>query len=330
MRRVAWSVFVGVVLASTVVLTSTVTRADEHARASLDYETLDRCLDKNTFAAAIATRLGYDPFEGSTAEGQAPPRKLVVRYRREGKAAFVTMKYGDAEKNLASQTGACDELGASAAFAAAILIDPRAMFPRPPAKTEPAPPRQDGPPSPGAWPWYEPPPLPKEEPPKEAPPAEPWHPRAGLSGVGCAGCAPSVNAGGMLFVGLARGAFGIDLGARADATASAAAPSGRDVSASLVLGELFPHVRVGPTRLGVVGHVGSLLGESGGVRQSSVWSAAGARVAVEWAFARPFFLRAALDGELVLSRVALRADDAEVWSSTGFVAGLGLGVGAEF
>src|SRR5262249_42021622 len=153
---------------------------------------------------------------------------------------------------------------AASAFSAAVLIDPRAMFPQRPKP----PPAQTGPSldtnSPGTWPWYEPPPtLPKEPPPPPPPPASPplkLHVGAALTG--CAGCGPAPNAGGTIFFGIARERLGVDLGAHADASTSVKSPSGRDVSASLVIAELFPHARLGPARLGVLGQLGALFGET--------------------------------------------------------------------
>jgi hypothetical protein len=326
MRRTAW------VLAA--MLAAPAARADEpaHARATLDYDVpreLATCPDRDAFASAVATRLGYDPFAAAPA-ADATPRTLVVRYRRDRAPVIaVSLAIDGADKKIVSEKGACDELGAAAAFAAAILIDPRAMFPRPPAK-----PAASGGPSldssaPGTWPWWEPPPLPPE-PPKPAPPPPPILLHAGIAGTGCAGCGPSPTAGGSVFVGLARARFGVDLGARADLPTTATAPSGRDVSSSLVVGELFPHARFGPARLGLLGSLGALFGDSKGEKLTSLWAAAGARVGVDWMLASPFFLRAALDGLVVIGRVSLRVDGGEVWSSPGFAAGLSLGAGLEF
>lgn len=304
-------------------------RADEpsHARAALDYEPLASCPDRDAFAAAVATRLGYDPFAGAT----PAPKTLVVRYRREGAALSVALRLDGTEKTIASEKGACDELGAAAAFAAAILLDPRAMFPRPqkPAGPPPSGPSLDSN-APGTWPWYEPPPTIPKPLPKQPEPREPIRLRGGATATACAGCGPAPNAGGAVFVGIAKERLGVDLGARADLPTSATDASGRDVSASLVVGELFPHARVGPARLGLLGSLGALFGESGGDRQTSLWAAAGARAAVEWTVARPIFLRAALDGAVVLGRVSLRAAGGEVWSSPGFVVGGALGAGVEF
>jgi hypothetical protein len=300
-------------------------RADEpaHARAALDYGGLATCPDRDAFASAVATRLGYDPFAGSE-----PDRKtLVVRFHREGAAISVTLRLDASEKKIASETGACDELGSAAAFAAAILLDPRAMFPRP---SKPPPPGASlDTNAPGTWPWYEPPPtLPPPQPPPKPEPA-PIRLRFGAAATGCAGCGPSPNAGGAVFFGIARDRLGLDAGARADLATTATAPTGREVSSSLVAGEVFPHARLGPARVGLLGSIGALFGDSRGETQTSLWAAAGARAGVEWMLAKPVFVRAALDGLVVVGRVSLRVDGSEVWSSPGFAAAASLGAGVE-
>jgi hypothetical protein len=307
--------------------------ADEpvHASAALEYVTPEgaSCPDRTAFASSVATRLGYDPFDGAGDQKKA----LRVRLRRERSKMIADLHVEGAagepaDKTLTSEQGACDELAAASALAAALLLDPRAMFPKPPPKPAPA----TGPSldsrSPGTWPWYEPPPLPHERPqPPPEPEPDPARVHLGVSALGCVGCAPAVSSGASVFAGLSRGRFGVELGGRADLPTSATSPAGREVSSSLVLGELFPHLRLGLLRPGLLGAAGALFGNSGGDRQVSTWAAAGARVAVELPVGDTFFLRGALDGLFVLNRVSLRVDGAELWSTPAFVSTLGLGAG---
>lgn len=286
---------------------------------------LATCPDRDAFASAVATRIGYDPF----ADSEPPQRTLTVRFRRDDTSVVADLRLEgasgeEAAKTIVSESGACAEVGLAAAFAAAILIDPRAMFPRPkPSGGESLDSR-----SPGTWPWYEPPPtLPPRSTPTPAPAPDPVRFHVGVHGIGCVGCAPSVNVGGAVFVGLAKGHLGIDLGARGDVPTSGTAPSGRTAGSALVLGELFPHARLGPVRAGVLGAVGALFGDSAGERQVSPWGAAGTRVALEWTIAPPIFVRAFIDGLFVLSRVSLRVDGRELWSTPAFIGAAGLGVG---
>lgn len=306
-----------------------------HAHAVLDYTAPSdlSCPDREAFASAIATRLGY---EAVTTEAAPDAKTLTVRYRREKAALHVTLRLASAqaataERDLVSETGACAELGAAAAFAAAILLDPRAMFPRP----KQAPPPRGAPAvsldsnAPGTWPWYEPrSPIPEPPPPSPSP-SEPWKWRGGLAATSCAGCAPALNVGAALFLGVAKGRLGLDAGARADLPASTSSP-GKTASASLVLGELFPHARLGPARLGVVGVAGSLFGARENDKQTSLFAALGARAALEFRLIAPVFLRVALDGSAVLNRVSLRLQGVELWSTPSFIAGGSIGAGAEF
>jgi hypothetical protein len=310
-------------------------QAQPHARVRLEYSapTELTCPDREAFASAVATRLGYEPVAVDAGEDA---KTLSVSYRREKIAIQVTLRLTSsakealAEKTLRSEAGACTELGAAAAFAAAIMLDPRAMFPRPKDAAPATPVESIDSSSAGTWPWYEPrSPIPPPAPPADAPVA-PWMLRAGLGAGSCAGCAPAVSLGAALFFGVAKGRVGLDGGVRADLPAETAGGSGRIVSASVVVGELFPHARVGPARLGILGSVGSLFGESGGDKQTSLLATAGARAAFEWSIKAPVFLRAAVDASVVLSRVTLRVEGVEVWSTPGLTAGANLGGGVEF
>jgi hypothetical protein len=133
-----------------------------------------------------------------------------------------------------------------------------------------------------------------------------------------------------LFVGVSKGRLALDVGARADLPASVSTSSGREVSSSHVVGELFPHARLGGVRAGVLVSAGTLFGDSAGNEQASPWAAAGARVAFEHTIAAPVFVRVAIDGLLALGRVALRAEGVELWSTPIAMAGANLGVGVEF
>lgn len=306
------------------------TPAPAHARAKLEYVAPAElgCPDREAFAASIATRVGYEAIVDS--EGADDAKNLNVQFRAESKAIRATLRLSntaqelEAEKTVVSETGACTELAAAAAFAAAILLDPRAMFPRFSKPVVPGPNLDSH--AAGTSPWYEPP---EREAPPPPPPA-PWRWRAGLGAGPCVGCAPSVNAGALLFAGVAKGRLGLDFGVRADLPSSADAPSGRSVSSSLVLGELFPHARLGPVHLGIVGSLGPLFGDSQGETQASLFASVGPRVAFEWTVAGPVFLRLALDGAVVLSRVRLRVEGFEVWCTPALVAGANLGGGVEF
>ncbi len=285
--------------------------------------------------SAIATRLGYDPVVDPHQAGVGGAnRTLVVDFAMEKGTAKVALRLVGtgaevlAQKTLVSQTGACAELASAAALAAAVLLDPRAMFPVPP-REPPAGQSLDSS-SAGTWPWYEPPPSVPPPPPPPASPPSPWRWHGGLEALGCVGCAPAPNVGALLFVGVSKGRPGLDVGVRADLPASSQESMGRSASSSIVAGEVFPHGRFGPVRLGPVATAGALFGASGGESHVSVWAAVGARAVVDWTVARPLFLRLSVDGLVVVGRVSLRIEGAEVWSAPALAAAASVGAGAEF
>ena len=310
-----------------IVLLSTRAFAEEpaHEQAALDYEVPTNelaCPDRATFVSAMATRLGYDPI---VLRGASTSKSLRVRYVRARKSMTAKVQFKDGEseteKVLVSETGACAELAVSAAAAAAIFVDPRAMFPKVP-KAPPHP--KPSPVPPPALP--DPPERPE---PLIVAPVIPLRWRAALAVAGCVGCAPSPNLGFELMGGVAKGRFGLDVGARADLPITTWASSAKQLRSSLVVGEINPHLRFGPARLGIVTIAGAFLGEGSGVSQSAFWAAAGVRAAFEWRLVAPLFVRFALDGVLVLSRVALRIDGSDVWSSPAVAARTSIGVGLE-
>src|SRR5687767_9767970 len=65
-----------------------------HARAALDYampKDLEACPDRDAFVSQVATRLGYDPFAGD----DAPPKTLIVRYKKDGPRAVADLRLGE-------------------------------------------------------------------------------------------------------------------------------------------------------------------------------------------------------------------------------------------
>lgn len=319
-----------------------------HESAVLDYsvagELVGACPDRESFAAAVATRLGYDAFASPAAgEPGEVPRVLHVRIRRDRVVVTATLQMtrGEAnvgeEKTLSSATGACDEVESAAAFAAAILVDPRSMFPKP-AKRDDATMRVDGTldsNSAGTWPWYKPrTEIPEpDRPAPPPPPPTPWRFMAGAAAAMCSSCAPTASFGGTIFGAVERGHVGLELGFRADGAVTQAvqmASGTRSVTASLVAAEIYPHLAWGPVQVGPLGLVGSLFGESDGERHVSPWTAAGVRGALVFPVIRPLFVRAAVDGAMVLSRVSLRVGGAEVWSSSPLLAQASVGAGVQF
>lgn len=317
-RRVGrWSVAIGVFSISPRAFAE-----PTRARVTIDYQSpTDRrdCPANDVVSRSIAVRLGYDPF-APTADDHL---RIVIRPRGRTLEAIVTLERGATvvERTRESASGDCAELSEVAAFTAATLVDPRAVFAG----------RKEGTSVPGEslelGRPLEPPPAPLES---SAPPAPPpvaplarersgWTVRVGGRATVCVGCAPEPSLGFGVFAGIERARWGIDLGGRLDLPSSILAADGTGVSASLLVFEAFPHVRLGPLRFGPLGTVGTLSGKSIGVegpsRESSLWMAAGARASMELRIVGPLFAYASVDGSCVLTRVHLVVRDVERWSN---------------
>ncbi|HVH43218.1 MAG TPA: hypothetical protein VM925_12775 [Labilithrix sp.] len=309
--------------------------APERARVVMDYSApSDRrdCPDRDAVARSIAIRLGYDPFAADVDDHL----EIAIAPRGRTLEAVVRLERPTAppvERTRASSSGDCAELAEVAAFTAATLLDPRAVFAG----------RKEGTTIPGesldvGRPLVPPASVPDEPrpPPPLAPPSEDpsWRVRVGARTTGCLGCAPAPNLGFGLIVGAQRARWGVDFGGRWDLPSSVVANDGTGVASSLLLFEAFPHVRVGPARLGPLGAIGSLSGRSIGVegrsRENSLWAGVGARAGLELKLLGPLFVHASVDGTFVLSRVHLVVRESERWSSGLVATAVSFGVVAAF
>lgn len=103
--------------------------ANERAQAQLRYEReqgTESCPSEPDLRAAVAARLGYDPFVANDGLDT-----IVVRTRRRGTRLEGTIeriepsrRQGGRPTTIASLAGDCGELGASLAVALAIAVDP--------------------------------------------------------------------------------------------------------------------------------------------------------------------------------------------------------------
>jgi hypothetical protein len=141
------------------------------------------CPDRATLEAAVAARLGYQPFDDKA------QRRVEVHLAPAGAGLTGSLQLFEGEKSLgrrsfASPTTDCSELASSVELALAIAIDPQhALGPAPaPEKVEPR-----APPPPAA----------------EPPPAEPLHAGLGLSAALMTGLTPILT-----------GTFGLELSLR--------------------------------------------------------------------------------------------------------------------
>lgn len=200
------------------------------------------------------------------AYARAAPPQITVALRLASASGATS-----AEKQLVSETGSCAELAATTAFTAAILLDPRLMFPRPKDRTTPGQSLDSN--APSTWPWYE---SREDVPPVPAAPSAPWRWRGGATAGACLGCGPSPSTGAGLFLGVSKGRLGLDVGGRADMPATTTTtPSGRSIRSSLAAFEAFPHARFAGLRVGLLGSAGALSSDSSENGRTSFWAAAG-------------------------------------------------------
>lgn len=315
------------VLASAFVLTATPALARRPAR--IDYTRsadAEACPDESGLRSAVATRLGYDPFEEN-----ASPLVTASVTRPSGYEASIQFRdeHGRAqgEKKLTSSAGDCTELASAMALTISILLDPRALMGRP---EPPAPPP---PPDPHDSPFE--PERPPSPPPSPAPPArESVLVRVGAEALASVGAAPGPAMGVVGFIGVGRGVLSIDLEARADFPASAMRSDGTGVRSSLLVGTVAPCGHFGIAALCALASAGALHGEGLNVgtpeRHATFYAAAGARAGIEIALARALLARVHADALLPLTRTTLKNRGVEYWTSPPVAGVLALGLMGHF
>jgi hypothetical protein len=309
-------------------------RAQAEARVDLTYErgeATGSCPDARAFAAAVAGRLGYEPFQAGAAR-----RVSVVLDRRErtfeARIELVGAGGAPAERRFTSRAGDCAELAATTELAVAIAIDPfRAAAPEPPPAEPPPPPRDPvlaAPPPPPVAPVVVLPPLPR---PKPGPPAPPLVAEVAAAVVGGIGSAPTAAVGVEVRIGARRGDLSLALEGRADLPASTTLAAG-DVSASLLVASLVPCAHWRSFAACALATAGVLRAAGHGLvdaRQTTdPWVALGVRLAADLPLHGRLSLTAHADAVAPLVETELKVSGAVVWSTPAlaFSAGLGLAI----
>jgi hypothetical protein len=239
----------GVVFLLLVPVSTAAWAAGERARLELTRDPgAASCPDAEALANAVASRLGYDPFDPEA------DLRMSVHFLREGSLlrGVVEMRTAVGEpkgdRALASSAADCQELAEATALTISILLDPRSgLGPRPPrAPTAPTPAEvpdlshpSDPTASPGATAVV--PPSPKKE-------GAPVRPRFIARGTGSIGLLPSLTGGLLAGVGFETGRWSLDAELRIDASSSKEV-DGHEVSASFFAGGLAPCLTLfGPLR----------------------------------------------------------------------------------
>jgi hypothetical protein len=309
-------------------------RGDDRVHASLTYAPdadIERCPTATELEDAVAARVGYDPFDGSTTGADAPRREVVVAvHRRAGGIVGVLELRGPRPgiRELASPSGDCRELLDALAVAIAIGIDPASLT-RPPGEL-PAPA-----PVPAPAPGPAPAPIAAASSPDRvsAPPKEPVDVRVGAGPVVLFGELPATAAGIELGIGARWKWLEPAVGGIATLPVSLSTPQGQ-VTASLIAAALVPcgHADVVFVCVGLT--LGALRGEGDAVasprRGSQLYSAASARAGAEVALSRTVWLRGYAEAVAPVTRIALQLAAQDVWRVPSVAARVGVAAGIRF
>jgi hypothetical protein len=292
-----------------------------HPEVVLRYERdegAEVCPGADDLRAAVAARLGYDPF----AEARELDT-LTVRIRRVGSGLEGTLERRDSSKRprgtpttITSKSGDCAELAASLAVGIAIAVDPLSILQAAPvpAAAVSAPRAQPLPPPVATAPAVVAPEAPV---PRGAPVL--LHVGAGPSLA--VDALPSPSFGARAFFGVSRGIFELDLEGQFYAPTSQQGPGG-SVEASLLLGTLAPCLRYWL----VVGCVDLSLGQLQGTGNGfghphdgdTFYAAAGVRGGLEIPLGRTFALRLMVEGQAPLRPTQLDASGSPIWTTPAF------------
>jgi hypothetical protein len=317
-------------------------QAQENERtATLTYRDLSSssdCPDDTALRAAVAARLGYDPFRAEA------PLALGVTIDRQGPRLIARVEVGEGEahriREFAGRRGACAELGTAVVLALAIAIVP----PEQSAAPEEPPPEQSAaaeePPleltierDPEPRPWR----AQLDESPAPQPPAEDDSMRATLwVGAGIALLQlPAPSFGVRAGVELTWPFLAVALGGRAFLPASAEIGVG-SVEAALYAGETAVCLRfgelAGACALAVAGSlVGSASGLVGNRYAAGFALSLGARASGTLRLGEsPWSLRIELDVLVPIVRWGILVGSAEVWRAPPIGLNAGFFVGIDF
>jgi len=310
-------------LACLMLLTTRAAAADRPS-AQLIYkrgEGAASCPDEARLRAAVAARLGYDPF---TDDGKAVVLVTITRGSGGLRAAIELRDPRgrvSGARELSSRQLGCVELAGAVTLAISIAVDPLAIAPPLP---KPKPPPE----CPGC-PTCPPPPV--VAPP---PPPERIHPRVSLGVAGTLGATPTPGLGLLVGAGFRYRAFSFELEGRFDVPFGTSAPTAGSLRASILAVLLAPcaHFRV-LSGCALVG-AGAMLGEGLDVaeprRDTTPWAALGVRGAVELQLRKWLWLRAHLDLLATLTRTTLYLNGTKAWVTPPLSGLLGLALFASF
>lgn len=279
------------------------------------------CPDEPDVRDSVAARLGYDPFRDDAR------RVIDVTITHDAKGFHATIEEGARLRRLDSTAKDCADLASSIAVSLSTAIDPLGV-----GATASAAPSVSAPPS-SAAPAHSA--TPSVAP--SAPPAEPPDDVAFVATVGshvAFGAAPDLAFGITTGFALRWKLFQLGLEGRVDAEARGPGPNGGAVKSSIIGASIVPCLQSDPLFVCAVGTFGALRGAGAGVgvprKETTFYSAAGARLGVELPIAGPLKLRARSDLLATITRTTLFVEQVEAWTTPTLQAFFGLDLAGVF
>lgn len=293
----------------------------------------ESCPDERALRAAVAERVGYDPFfawaKQAIVASMSPADKsgFVARIRLVDEQGI---EYGTRELHV---DGACADLLDAAALAIAIAIDPQSLLRAPvlrPPVTERPPAPEEPPPTVAPAPGAEEDSAPEPGPLPEGAPIT----FDGIAGVvGSAGVAPALAVGARLGAAVRWRDASVSLEGRVDAPASRPARGGGRASSWLAVVTLAPCAHAGPLFACALVQAGQMRasGEApGGLDQWAPWWAIGGRLGLLAPLSDRTALRLGSDLVGNLARQPLNLNGYTVWEAPPVAESLGADVVVHF
>jgi hypothetical protein len=309
--------------------------AGERVHARLSYAPdgdVTRCPTERELKDAVASRLGYDPFEADAAEG-ATPREVIVQVHRRGTGIVGTLELRGprpGQRELSSPSGDCRELLDSFAVAIAIGIDPASLT-RPPG--EPPPTLLAPPPTPPPVPVVPPPGPPPSERAAPVPVSDPIDVRLGAGPLLMFGELPVTAPALAVTLGVRWRWLESSIEGLAALPVSLDVPAGR-ITASMLGASVVPCAHAEIFFGCVALTLGALRGDGERVATplhgSQLYAAASGRAGAELALSRVVWLRGYVEAVAPLTRITLQLAAQDVWRMPTVAMRVGAAAGIRF
>ncbi len=306
----------------------------------------ESCPDEGRVRAAVAGRLGYDPFSA------AASATVVARITRENGRFFGSIEIVDesagsrGNRELSTEGAECDEMSRAMALSISIAIDPEhaesdsSEGPRTDqTSTAVAPPSPSAAsPARGALPPPRPDPRSTSDRPVnvERPDAGAGKPAfsSWLAAVSMLGVGTAPVFGGSLTLQARRGRWSLGAGGRLLSGPRGAAQGDTELRATLAAGELAGCFEHGPLSYCALGLAGATWARASSIAVPrtavGAFGALGARVAAAAPLSRSFEAFAQAELLAVLSPIHPQIDGQDVWQAPPVAGGLGVGVRVRF